>query len=291
MGQAVGATSPARARRRRSLGRAVETALTRLLLAILLLFALFPIYWMVSMSVKTQIDALAIPPVWIVWPTAANYQAIFYKGEFIHYFTNSIVVALFTIAVGLVLGIPAAYVLARFKFTGKRNLGFFILTTRMGPAVIMLIPFYMMFRTIDFIDTIQALVIMYVISTLAFIIWVLRGFFLDVPRELEEAGLVDGCGRLGVLLRISLPLIAPGVAATAILNFIFSWNELLFALILTQSAAKTAPAGIYSFISFEEVAWGELTAAGTVVILPVMVFSLLVQGYLVRGLTLGALKG
>jgi multiple sugar transport system permease protein len=153
-----------------------------------------------------------------------------------------------------------------------------------------LIPYYILFSWLRLTDSYLALLIVYSVLNLPFVIWMMRGYFKEIPEELEDAARVDGCDRYGALFRISLPLTAPGLAATAIFCLLLSWNEFLFALVLTGNTTKTAPVALYNFISFHEVIWGALFAAGTLVTLPVLIFALLVQRNLVRGLTLGAIK-
>jgi multiple sugar transport system permease protein len=268
----------------------VTDVLARLTLLALSVFALLPIVWMFLMSLKKQVDALASPPKWLFVPTLDNYRTVLLQSDFPHAFMNSVIVSLTSIAIGLLVGVPAAYVLARYQFRGKHDIGFWILSTRMGPPVIVLLPFYLMFRSVGLLDSVVALIIMHVALNLALIIWLIRGFFLDVPRELEDASLVDGCSRLGALTRVALPLVAPGIAATAIIAFIFSWNELLFAIVLTQRTATTAPVAVFSYITYQGIEWGPLTAAGMIVVIPVVIFALIAQRHIIRGLTFGAVK-
>ena len=273
------------------------------ILAILVTLAfLLPILWMVTSSFKLPKDILVMPPKWIFHPTLDNYRAVL-LGErniagatfpevknFPRYIVNSIFISLSSTFVSLVVGTPAAYTLSRFNFRGKKQMAFYILGARMAPPLAVLIPYYILFSWLRLLDSYLSLLIVYSVLNLPFVIWMMRGFFNEVPEELEDAARVDGCDRFGALFQISLPLTAPGLAATSIFCLLLSWNEFLFALVLTGNVAKTAPVGLYNFISFHEVIWGALFAAGTLVSLPVLIFALLVQRNLVRGLTMGAFK-
>lgn len=262
-------------------------------LVIVLLWELFPIFWMISLSFKKYVDIIAMPPRWIFHPTMKNYTEVIRekKTPFHFYFLNSVFVGLSSTAIALLVGIPAAYGFSRFRFPGKRDLKFWVLTTRMAPPIAVLIPYFVLFHKLKLIDRFPSLVLVHVTINLALVVWMMMSFIQEIPRELEEAALIDGCSNIGAFLRITLPLIAPGVAAVAVLAFIFSWNDLLFALVLSGRRTATAPVVITSFISYQEVAWGKLSAASTLIMLPVILFALLVQKYIVRGLTLGAIKG
>ena len=252
---------------------------------------IFPILWTVMMSLKTRIDALAMPPKWLFLPTFEHYRTVWNEGSLLTYSENSLIVALVSTALGLLLGVPAAYALARMEFRGERFLLLGILSTRMIPPVAFIIPFFVIFTGLGLKDTYTALVIVYLTIILGFVIWMMRSYFLDIPRELEEAAEMDGCSRWGTFLRVILPLALPGLATSAIFSFIFSWNEFLYAMVLTARNAKTLPLGIYNWVSYEEVKWGELTAAAVIAMLPVVIFYVFVQKALIRGLTMGAIKG
>lgn len=270
--------------------KVVSLALKYLVSLILLFFALFPLIWMFMTSFKIQVEALAIPPKWLFIPTLDNYREVFMGNGFGRCYLNSLIVVILSVGISLIIGVPAAYALTRFEFPGKKPLLLWILSTRLAPPIAFLIPFFIMFRILGLIDTIAGLVIIYVAINLTMVIWMMKGFFGDVPKEIEEASLVDGCTPLQTLTRIVLPICLSGLAATAVLIFIFTWNELMFAIVLTSNVAKTAPAGIYNFIGYNEVRWGALTAASTLVVIPVLVFLLLTKRYLIRGLSFGAIK-
>jgi multiple sugar transport system permease protein len=265
------------------------------MLALVLLVALLPVYWMITISLKTEIDQFAIPPLWIGFkPTLEHYYETFFLRSFGRYLLTSAVVAIISTAVALVLGTLAAYSLARFEWRWRLNehLSYWILSTRMFPPIVTIIPLFLMMRDLQLLNTITALIIVYTGFNLPYAVWMMRGFFQELPVELEEAAMVDGDSRLGALWRVVLPLVRPGLAATAIFCLIISWNEFLFALILTQTDASiTLPVGIAGRVTQYEIQWGAMSAAGVVAMLPILVFALIVQRHLVRGLSLGAVKG
>ena len=273
------------------LRRRLDTAGSYIVLTVFCAWVLLPLAWALTLSLKTPADILSIPSSFIFSPTLENFLTVLQKGEFMHQFANSLIVGLSSTALALIVGVPAAFTLARFRFRGSSNLQFWVLSTRMAPPVAMLIPYFIAFQQLHMIDTYPAIVIMHLSVNLVLVIWLMRGFFSDIPDEINEAALVDGCTYWGAFLRISLPLAVGGIAATTILSFMFSWNELMFALTLSGTTVKTAPVGIMNFIGFEEIAWGPLMAAAIVLLVPIVVFVTLVQNALVRGLTFGAVKG
>jgi multiple sugar transport system permease protein len=261
---------------------------TYVLIALLLLPFLFPLGWMLLSSLKTQVENTAYPPVWVFAPTLNNYREVFQKNPFFTFTWNSLVVAAGSTGLALLLGLPGAYAIARFKRTG---IALAILTARMAPGIGYLIPWFILFTKAKLIDTYTALILTHLIVALPLVLWVMIGFFEDVPGDLIEAARIDGCSNWAAFLRIALPLAKPGIVATGILAFIFSWNNFLFSLIIAGFKTRTLPIAVYSFLSYEEINWGGLTAAATVITLPVLALALLVQKHIVRGLTLGALKG
>ena len=223
---------------------------TYVLLVLLLIPFLFPLGWMFLSSLKTQVQNTAYPPVWVFAPTLGNYREVFQKNPFFTFTLNSLVVAMGSTGLALLLGLPGAYAIARFKRTG---IALAILTARIAPGIGYLIPWFILFTKAKMIDTYTALILTHLI--------------------------------------VALPLAKPGIVATGILAFIFSWNNFLFSLIIAGFKTRTLPIAVYSFLSYEEINWGGLTAAATVITLPVLLLALLVQKHIVRGLTLGALKG
>ncbi len=253
--------------------------------------SIFPIAFLLITSFKPAQLTFAIPPVWIFTPTLQNYFDVFAGGAFSKYFVNSLLVASITTSIALILGSFAGFGFARFKFRGSTTLRLASLVPQMLPPITIIVPLYVLFNSMKLIDTIWALVISYLTFSIPLSIWMMTGFFADVPRELEESAMIDGCTRLGALFRVSLPIVAPGLAATAILSFIYCWNEFLYAVILTGRDARTLPVTITSFMTNKSILWGRIAASGSLVLVPVLIFALLAQRYLVRGLSRGAIKG
>jgi multiple sugar transport system permease protein len=266
-------------------------AATYLILSVACVWALFPLYMVITTSFKVQSEAFSLPPKLFSFATTfEHYARVFTEGRFLSYYLNSAIVGIASVAVGLLVGAPAAYTLARFPFRGRRAISWLLLSPRAMPPIVLLLPFFVMWSELGLMDSKIGLTLVYLQLNLAVGVWMLREFFSDIPIEIEEAALVDGCSRTHAFLRVVLPLAAPGLAATAILLLIFSWNEFLFAFALTSQHARTAPVTVFSFVQVEEVLWGQLHAAGTLIVLPVVLFALLIQRHLVRGLTAGALR-
>ncbi len=261
-----------------------------ILLAAAVLITLFPVYWLATLSLKREVDQFAVPPIWLRFtPTLAHYYDIFWVRPFGTYLLNSAVAAGASTLVALVIGTAAAYSLARFPRPG---LAFWILSTRMFPPIVSIIPLFMMLRWAKLLDSIFALVVLYTAFNLPFVVWMMRSFFEELPADLEEAAMMDGQTRLGALWKVVLPLVRPGLAATAAFCLVIGWNEFLFALIVAQTdAAMTLPVGIAGRVTQYEIKWGAMSAAGVVAMLPVFLFASAMQKYLVRGLSLGAVKG
>jgi len=260
-----------------------------------LVFALAPVYWMLTISLKSDVDQFASPPPWVGFtPTLEHYYDAFVERGFGQYLVTSAIVSVGSTLCALVIGTLAAYALARFELPWRlnRHLSLWILSTRMFPAIVTAVPLFLMMRDLRLLNTRASLIVVYTAFNLPFVVWMMRGFFADLPRDLEEAALVDGDSRLGALVRVVLPLVAPGLAATAVFCLIISWNEFLFALVLTQTdAAMTLPVGIAGRVTQYEIKWGVMSAAAAVALVPILVFALALQKYLVRGLSLGAVKG
>lgn len=270
---------------------AFGAAARRASLAAFAVWSIFPAYWLVAMSLKQDRDVLSRRPrIFFFEYQFDNYAEVIVDPDTLSFFLNSAIVALGSTALSLAIGVPAAYVIARYRFRGATDFAFWILTTRMAPPVAVLIPFFVMYVTLGLNDTHIGLVFAHVALNLAIVVWLLRGFFEDLPFELEEAAFMDGATHFQAFRQISLPLAAPGIGAVGILSFLFSWNEFLFALVLADDAVRTVPVGIYGFIGFQTIAWGNLSASAVLMILPVVLFITVFQRSLVRGLTLGAVK-
>ena len=259
------------------------------LIGLFLIWTLFPIYWIVLTSLKTTQQVNTMPPLFFFEPTLETYAKLF-SGEAMLAFRNSLIISSSTVLIGLVIGFPAAYTLARVKFRARDQVNFWILSMRMAPPFAFLVPYYLTFRFFRLLDTYPALIIVNMTLTLPFTIWMLESVIDEMPVELEEAAMVDGCSRTGVMWRIVAPLTAPSIAATAILSFVFCWNEFFFAYVLTGNSTRTMPVMLTSLIGLMGVDWVKMSAAGTISIIPTIILALLAQRFLVRGLTLGAIK-
>ena len=259
-------------------------------LLIVLIVCVFPFYWMVAASLKPQAAILSSTPQFFFEPTLQNYVDAFGKFDILKSLKNSLFVALVTVVLSLVLGTPAAYAIARFDFKGKRDIWFWFISNRMLSPIVVALPFFLIARNLKLLDTPWALILIYLTFNVPIVVWICADQFRNIPKELDEAATLEGYNSFSIFWRVGLPLAMPAIAVSAIFCFIFSWNELLYALILTRSDAKTAPVVATSFMSGYELPWGQIMATGTIVALPVIVFSMIVSRQLVRGLTAGAIK-
>ncbi|SEH26068.1 carbohydrate ABC transporter permease [Rhizobium sp. NFR12] len=266
------------------------TILYALGLTAVILFTLFPFYWMVSASFKTQADILASPPVWMFAPTLDNYREIFADSKVIGAVGNSLIIATATTALAVLLGAPAAFALARYEFRGKSDLWFWFISNRMTSPIVLALPVYILALQLRMLDTHLVLILIYLTFNLPIVVWICTDQFKSIPPDLEQAARLDGADQFTIFRKIYLPLGAPGIAVSAIFSFIFSWNELLYALVLTRRDVQTAPVVATSFMSGYELPWGKIMATGTVIVLPVTIFALIVSRHMVRGLTMGATK-
>ena len=247
----------------------------------------FVFAWMVMTGLKTGVQNIAYPPEFIFTPTLENYQAVFQQHNFLRYLINSLVIAGLATGISLLLGLPAAYSIAKYR---QGKIGIMILLARMTPFVSYLLPWYIIFRYLKLIDTYTALTLTHLIITLPMVTWLMIAFFESVPADLEDAAMIDGCSRLQSFVIIVLPLVRNGIATSAIMAFIFSWNQFLFSLILSGPKTKTVPVAVYNFISYGKIDWAGIGAAATLIVLPVSVFAFFVRRTIVQGLTMGALK-
>lgn len=261
------------------------------LAVVVLVLTLLPIYWILSSSFKTENDFLSIPPALVFQPTLANYRQTLSDLQFLTYLRNSVVVSISVTLSVLVVGSLAAHALARYEFPGARLIAIAIMSARLVPGATMIMPYYVLFRWFGLNNTIPGLVLAYVGFSLPFACWLMYGFFLEVPSDVEDSARIDGCSDFGVFWRIVLPLTRPGLGATAILVFLGTWNEFLFALVLAGRDTRTLPVFLATFVNERLVFWGGLFAAASVMVVPCLILVLIVQRSLVRGLTAGAVKG
>ncbi|HEY7519718.1 MAG TPA: carbohydrate ABC transporter permease [Methylomirabilota bacterium] len=261
-----------------------------LVAALWALVVVLPVVWMALMMFKPETIMFARPPVWLFAPTLEHFDYVLAHG-FVWNLGASLVIALVSTLLVVVVGTPAAYAFARFPIRRRDDLLLFVLATRMAPPIALAIPFYLIYAKVGLLDTYVGLVVAYLTFNLSFYIWVLWSFCRELPVELEEAARADGYSRTHVLLRVVLPLLRPGIIATAVLCFIFAWNEFLYAFLLGGKAVETLPVAVPKLITSQGVKWGELAVVGIVALLPVLLVVFLLQRHIVRGLTMGAVKG
>ncbi|HUL09519.1 MAG TPA: carbohydrate ABC transporter permease [Candidatus Acidoferrum sp.] len=260
-------------------------------LALFLLFVLLPLYWMVITSIKPTSDYLVVPPVWFpAQPTIVHYTAALFSYRGLQALVNSLIIASASTVLSTVFGTMMAYSLARFN-TGGQHLAFWVLSQRFLPPVAVVLPVFLLYRNLGLNDTRLGLILIYTVTSLPLSAWMMFAYFRQMPAELEEAALVDGYGRWGALWKVALPLALPGIIAAAVFAFIFCWTEFFFALILTSRSAYTLPTIFRGFLGFQASSYGEASALAIVSLVPSIILGMLVQRHLVRGLTLGAVRG
>ena len=256
-----------------------------------LVVSLFPIFWIVISSIKRSVDTLAMPPVWWFRPTLNAYLQVFVFENYGRYFFNTTVIALSTTIISLAVGSMGAYVIDRYRFRFSDLVAYSLLATRMIFPIVYAIPLFLLFRDFHLLDTHIGLVIAYTTFSLPYAVWIIAGFFSAVPKEIDEAAMVDGCSRFGAFFRVILPLTAPGLAAATIFILLLAWNEFLFALVLAGGGtAKTLPVAAAQLIGQREIQWNELCAISTATIVPLLLFFGFVHKYLLRGMIAGAVK-
>jgi len=272
--------------------------ITYLLMALVAVFLIGPLVWIVLMSFKTPEDVIAVPPKLFFVPTLENYLALFglsrgglvTAGSFFSYFKNSLILSVGSVLISLVLGLPAAYAIARLRFAAKESLAFTYLSFRFVPEITIILPLYVVFQQLRLYNTFTGLILVYQLISLPLMIWMMRSYFEEIPLAIEQAARTDGYSWAGAFFRLVLPLAAPGIAATLILAFIFCWNNFVFGLMLGGTSTQPVTVGLLSFMGTNEVQWGLMAAATVIAIVPELVMALAVQRYMIRGLTFGAVK-
>jgi multiple sugar transport system permease protein len=249
-----------------------------------------PFLWLLMTAFKDRTDILSPTLRLLFEPTLSNFHQAFMVGKFDVYLKNSLIVASGSVVLCLLIGLPAAYAFSRFRVFGGKHLFFYVLTTRMAPGIAMVLPLYMFFQTIGILGTVWAVTIAHATFNLALVIYLMRNFFDDIPKELDEAALIDGATEWDIFRKVVLPLARPGIAVTAVLAFLFSWNEFLFAMIIGGTDAQTLPAGFPGLVTPLGTYWGQLAAVSVVVSVPVLILVWRIQRHLARGLTLGAVR-
>jgi multiple sugar transport system permease protein len=276
------------------IARRLERTAAYLLLVAIAIVGIAPFLVLAIISFKTRIQVLEVPPSidFKIDTIVKNYEDVIFDRGFLRYTVNSIIVTVSTVALSLILATPAAYAFSRLRFRGRDRWATTILSFRFMPPVAIAIPVLLMMRTVNLDDTYPGLILPYVAFSLPLAIWILIGFFDEIPRELDDAALVDGCSRIGVLRRVMLPLVRPGLIVAAIFCAIFIWNEFLVGLYLVNSQTlKTIPLGAAGLISAQRpIDWNVAATVGIVTIIPIFIFSLFIQRYIARGITAGAIR-
>lgn len=250
-----------------------------------------PVFWLALLSLKSPLDAFAVPPKLFFEPTLDAYFAVFGDSKFLAAIANSFIISIGSVLLSLLIAIPAAYGLRNLRGPLRYNSMLAILLIRMVPGMVYLLPFFVLYKYMNLLDTHIGLIIVHLIFNVPLIIWMLAPIWASIPRDLSEASRIDGATPLQILLLVDLPLLKGGILASSILAFIFSWNEFLFALILTRREVVTLPVAIVNFLAYEGTEWGKISAASMFIIVPAMVFGFLVRRYMIAGLSSGAIKG
>jgi len=260
--------------------------------ALLLAIWAFPVLWALLTSFKTERDVLAYPPTVIFEPTLSNYRGVLFgSASLLPNLLSSVIIAGVSTLLTLLFAVPAAYALARLEFPGKRASGFYVLATQMLPPVGLIIPYYLVLQKVGALDTYAGLIVIYLTFSLPFAIWLMVSYFEDIPREMEEAALLDRAGRWRALWYVILPQVRGGIAVTTIFVFLNAWNEFLFAVVLGGNRVRPVTVAMFNFISVEQTQWAKLAAGAMLAMAPVIVLGLLAQRHIVKGLTVGAVKG
>jgi multiple sugar transport system permease protein len=258
------------------------------IIGIALIFTLFPFYWMLLTSFQPPNELMQYPPRFVTTsPTLEHWR--FALTTRWRNLINSLIISASATAIAIVAGLTSGYAFARYRIGGN-SLPFWILSLKFFPPIVSAVPFFLMMNQFRLLDTHIAVIIPHLIITIPFAVWMIKGFVTEVPRELEEAAMIDGCSHLGVIYRITLPLIAPGVVVTALFCFVWSWNDFLFALILTRSRAVTLPVAVAGMREAHGLMWGAVSATATIATMPILIIAIALQKYIVRGLSLGAVK-
>lgn len=273
--------------------RKVLNMIVILLLSVCAVITIFPILWILITSLKTDVQMFAIPPDMFPKPvTMKHFQEVLMEGNFLRYLGNSLTVSIVSCGISMLIGIPAAYGFAKFSSKHLKPVFGAVTAVRMVPQVAMVIPFFMIMRNLNLSDTVAGLIITYIPFELTLIIWMLKNFFSQIPREVEEAAELDGLGVWGTLIKVAVPLSKSSIGVAGLMAFLFSWNEFMFALSLTSTAkAQTLTIGIAGYVTSFQTFWGAMAATGILFMIPALILTVIFQKDLVKGLTAGAVKG
>lgn len=277
-----------------------KTAIRYLSYMALLLVIMFPLYWIFTMSLKNFKDIISYPPKFLFTPTFDNYREILFDGgsfadlkgipEFLRFVINSSITTISAVALGLVLGLPAAYVLGRVKSKSSDRIAGSFMSYRFAPELAVILPLYAIYKNIGLYDTFPGLVLVHQLITLPLIIWIMRGFFREVPKEIEEAANIDGANHWIIFFKIMLPIVKSGIGSAMIISFVFSWNNLLFGLVMSGGSTMPVTMGILQAMTFDQIKWGVMAASAVISSVPGIIIAIFAQRFLVKGLTMGAVK-
>ena len=278
-------------KKKKNLYDSMISLLTYLFIFIFLLIYLFPVLWCLLTSLKNDMDLWAYPPLLIFEPTFKYYSKILAEGLFLKSCLNSLLIASSSTIITILFGSLAAYAFSRFIFTGKNSLFIGILSIRMIPYISIIIPLFILIKDLGMINTYQGLILPYSALGLPFAVWIMTAYFEGIPREIDDSALVDGCSRFGAFLKVMLPLAKPGLITVSIINFMACWNDLLLAIVITGEETRTLPALVAGARGLLGIEWQRLSALAILAIIPAIIFALLLQKYIQRGLVMGAVKG
>jgi len=259
-----------------------------LLILVIVIPMLFPFFWMFISSFKTQVDIVHWPPKILFTPTMKNFNRVFGEQNFLLYLKNSSVIGFTTVVISLLLGLPAAYSIARY---GQKRILMLILVARLMPGISFLMPWYIIFSRLRLMDSYIALILSHILIVLPVVVWIMSAYFETIPVEMEASAMVDGATRQRAFLSIILPLSMPGAVTATTLGFIFSWNNFMFSQVLSMQKTRTLPIAVYNFLSYAEVDWGGVMAAAVAIVTPAIILTMIFQKYVIKGLTVGAVKG
>lgn len=259
-----------------------------MLFAIFFLWTVFPIFWMLSSALKVEVEMFTIPPKWFFNPSLRNFENLQETFGIWKYLKNSLIAAGASTLIAVVFGSMAGYGLSRGMIPGKKHIAFWMITTRMAPIVGVIVPLYMLFRYFHLVGTLSALIIAYTSFNLPFAVWLMKAFFDDLPKEIEDAAMVDGCSKFRIFVSIALPMVRPGLVAVATLCFMFAWNDYGFAVVFTSGATQTLTVATARLMTEYGIVWGQVMTLGTILLSPVLLIGIIIRKHLVHGLTLGA---
>ena len=259
-----------------------------LLIIMIVIPMVFPFYWMFMSSFKTQVDIISWPPKTFFHPTLKNFNRVFFEQNFLLYLKNSSVIGFTTVLVSLLIGLPAAYSIARF---GQKRLLMLILVARLMPGISFLMPWYIVFSRLHLMDSYVALILSHILIVMPVVVWIMSAYFETIPPEMEASAMVDGATRQRAFVSIVLPLSMPGVVTATTLGLIFSWNNFMFSQVLSMEKTRTLPIAVFNFLSYAENDWGGVMAAAVAIVTPAIILTMIFQKYIVKGLTVGAVKG